>query len=71
MNSTTTKTTLITYEELLTWLGVSRQHIDRLVNRGEFPAKVHIGRRVRFDSRDIEIWLEAQRQGKPYKAKRK
>ena len=66
MNSTIKKSHLITYEELLKWLGVSRQHIDRLVNVGKFPPKIHVGRRVRFDSRDVDAWLESQRLGKPY-----
>ncbi len=47
---------LLSVREAAERLGVSRQHVYRLVQRGELPG-LHVGGVVRIDPRELEEWL--------------
>ena len=50
-------------QDVQTALGISRWTLARLVERGEFPAPVRIGKRIqRWRNTDVETWL-SERQG--------
>lgn len=51
---------MLTAEEVATYLGVPKQRIYALTHTHEIPYH-KIGRSVRFNIRDIDDWLEAQR----------
>lgn len=53
---------LLTPESLAAYLGLSRQTIyNRHSMGGELPVIVRIGRLIRFHPKDVEYWLERQR----------
>ncbi len=47
--------------EVMRIVGLSRSTIYDLEQRGEFPARVRLGRRaVRWDSHELERWLQSR-----------
>jgi len=56
------KVRLISYSELRErGIRYTRQHIDRLVAAGSFPAKVHIGpARIGWVESEVDAWLKAK-----------
>jgi excisionase family DNA binding protein len=52
----------LTTEEVLAYLQVNLRTIYRLIKAGRIPA-VRVGRQWRFRKRDIDAWLDSQRQG--------
>jgi len=56
----TTKLPLLDAAEVASALGTTRRHIQRLVTERRIPF-VKVGRFVRFDPSELELWLDAQR----------
>lgn len=48
---------LITSREAATLLSISERTLWTLTNKGDLPC-VRIGRSVRYDPRDLEVWIE-------------
>lgn len=59
MNSTQKE--WLTVTDLQAWLGLGRSKAYQLVQSGEIPSH-HIGRIRRVRRRDVEAWLERNRQ---------
>jgi excisionase family DNA binding protein len=53
--------TFLTTEEVLEYLQVNLRTVYRLIKAGKIPA-VRVGRQWRFRKRDIDAWLDSQRQ---------
>lgn len=53
---------LLTPEEVAELCATSTQTVKYWRRTGTGPLPLKIGRRVRYDSRDVESWLEEQRQ---------
>ena len=53
---------LLTVSELASYLHIHPKSIYALAARGGLPC-VRIGARLRFDSRDIDRWLSARKEG--------
>jgi excisionase family DNA binding protein len=53
--------TFLTTEEVLEYLQVNLRTVYRLIKAGKIPA-VRVGRQWRFRKRDIDAWLDGQRQ---------
>jgi excisionase family DNA binding protein len=51
----------LTTEEVLEYLQVNLRTVYRLIKAGKIPA-VRVGRQWRFRKRDIDAWLDSQRQ---------
>ena len=51
---------LLDYHEVAAVLGDSKRHSEGLVYRREIPF-IKVGRKVRFDTRDLHEWLDANR----------
>lgn len=51
----------LTTEEVLHYLQVNLRTVYRLIKAGRIPA-VRVGRQWRFRKRDVDLWLESQRQ---------
>jgi excisionase family DNA binding protein len=64
MVATTDERLLLTVEEAARRLGIGRTLAWRLVQERELPS-VRVGRCVRVPLRDLEAWVEEQRQDKP------
>lgn len=43
--------------------GVSRSTLDRMIQRGQFPKPLKIGRLNVWKSTDIQAWLDSQKMG--------
>ena len=54
-------TSLLSPEEAADVLNVTRRWVVEAAARGDLPG-VKLGRRWRFDGRDLEAWIDAQRQ---------
>jgi excisionase family DNA binding protein len=52
----------LTTEEVLEYLQVNLRTVYRLIKAGKIPA-VRVGRQWRFRKRDIDSWLDSQRNG--------
>jgi len=59
-NSTTFDGPLLTIDGVAETLGVTRRHVQRLVTERRIPF-LKIGRFVRFDPAELNVWLEDQR----------
>lgn len=55
---------LYTTDHLAELLSVSRGVIHQMSSAGELPPAIKIGRRVRYDERDVIAWLEARKETK-------
>ena len=64
MAAPTSERLLLTVEEAAQRLGIGRTLAWRLVQERELPS-VRVGRCVRVPLRDLEAWVEEQRQNKP------
>jgi excisionase family DNA binding protein len=53
--------TFLTTDEVLEYLQVNLRTVYRLIKAGKIPA-VRVGRQWRFRKRDIDAWLDSQRQ---------
>jgi excisionase family DNA binding protein len=53
---------LLTIEEVADRLRVSVPTVRWLRQEGRFAPAIRVGRRVVWDARDVEAWLEAQRE---------
>ena len=51
---------LLDTEEVAHWLGTSVRHVQRLVTEKRLPY-VKVGHFIRFDSGDVERWIEGQK----------
>jgi excisionase family DNA binding protein len=51
---------LIDVNAVADWLGTSSRHVRRLVNEKRVPY-VKVGHFIRFDPKDIAIWIEDQK----------
>jgi excisionase family DNA binding protein len=58
----TTKLPLLDAAGVALALGTTRRHVQRLVTERRIPF-VKVGRFVRFDPAELELWLDAQRVG--------
>lgn len=63
MAETTNERLLLTVEEAAQRLGIGRTLAWRLVQAGQLPS-VRLGRCVRVPRRELEVWVQAQRQDK-------
>jgi excisionase family DNA binding protein len=52
---------LIRAEEVARLVGVSTRTLWRLVNAGEFPRPIHVGRNTRWRAADVEGWVSRRR----------
>jgi excisionase family DNA binding protein len=50
----------LTLPELARWLRVSLRHVQRLLETGDGPPSIRIGRRVIFNRVAVQRWLEAR-----------
>jgi len=58
--------TLVFEKSICEWLGLSRQAVSKLVQKGTFPAPVRIGaRRKAWVICEIADWLESRRGAAP------
>jgi excisionase family DNA binding protein len=53
---------LLTIEEVAEWLRVSVLTVRWLRQEGRFAPAVRVGRRLVWDSRDADAWLDAHRE---------
>lgn len=59
---------LIRMPEVRRLTGLSRSTINRMVNRGEFPAPVEDGQRaVAWRKREVLAWIEARPTARAYR----
>lgn len=63
MAGVTSERLLLTVEEAARYLGIGRTLAWRLVQERQLPS-VRVGRCVRVPVRDLEAWVEEQRQDK-------
>ena len=64
MATLTSERLLLTVEEAARYLGIGRTLAWRLVQERRLPS-VRVGRCVRVPVRDLEAWVEKQRQDEP------
>ena len=64
MATLTSERLLMTVEEAARYLGIGRTLAWRLVQERQLPS-VRVGRCVRVPVRDLETWVEKQRQDEP------
>jgi len=64
MTALTSERLLLTVEEAARYLGIGRTLAWRLVQERQLPS-VRVGRCVRVPLRDLEAWVEEQRQDRP------
>jgi len=64
MAALTSERLLLTVEEAARYLGIGRTLAWRLVQERQLPS-VRVGRCVRVPLRDLEAWVEEQRQDRP------
>ncbi len=50
---------LVTRDEIATWLRIHPRDLRRLILAGEFPAGIQVGRRLRWERRTLEKWLDS------------
>ncbi|MGZ4166542.1 MAG: helix-turn-helix domain-containing protein [Solirubrobacteraceae bacterium] len=55
---------LWTADEVAAFLRVPKQDVYLMSRRGQIPT-VRLGRRVRFDPRDIELWVDRRTSTRP------
>ena len=60
--STTIAEQLLTIEEVADWLRVSVLTVRWLRQEGRFAPAIRVGRRLVWDARDVDDWLEAHRE---------
>jgi len=58
--TTTTTSTLLDIDGLAALLGVSERFVRRLVEERRIPF-LKIGRHVRFDRTEVELWIKSSR----------
>lgn len=63
MVETTNERLLLTVDEAAQRLGIGRTLAWRLVQAGQLPS-FRLGRCVRVPRRELEVWVQAQRQDK-------
>jgi prophage regulatory protein len=51
---------LVSLPTLLCKLQLSRSQIYALMARGEFPKQLKIGRSARWDSKELDLWIQAR-----------
>jgi predicted DNA-binding transcriptional regulator AlpA len=64
MTATGTRPTpqrLATPSEVAEWLGTDEEHLSKLRRRGDGPAFIKVGRKVRYAWADVHKWADAQR----------
>lgn len=52
---------LLTAEQVAARLAVSRRVVEEMARRGEGPPSLKLGRYRRWDERDVEAYVDAQR----------
>lgn len=55
---------LLTADRVAERLAVPKSHVWRLARRGEIPV-IRIGRLVRFDPDDLQLWIDRRTSTKP------
>jgi predicted DNA-binding transcriptional regulator AlpA len=53
-----------TLPELALWLRVSERHVQRLLETGDGPPSIRLGRRIIFHRVAVQRWLDARTTGK-------
>jgi excisionase family DNA binding protein len=53
-----------TLPELALWLRVSERHVQRLLETGDGPPSIRLGRRIIFNRVAVQQWLEARTSGR-------
>jgi excisionase family DNA binding protein len=54
----------LTLPELARWLRVSERHLQRLLEIGDGPPLIRLGRRIIFNRVAVQHWLEARTTGR-------
>lgn len=54
-------TELISVEALSEWLGVPVGTLYKWRERGQGPRSAKLGKRLRYDRRDVDSWIESQK----------
>jgi putative DNA primase/helicase len=54
----------LTLPELARWLHVSERHVQRLLETGDGPPSIRLGRRIIFNRVTVQQWLEARTTGR-------
>ncbi|TVT77434.1 MAG: helix-turn-helix domain-containing protein [Denitromonas halophila] len=52
--------TLMTKEDLMELLQVSKRTIDTMIAKSDLPAHTHIGRRLYWRGTDVATWIDAR-----------
>lgn len=52
---------LLSMEEVRARVPVTRAALYAFINRGEFPKPLHVGRRIFWDARDIDAYVDGLR----------
>jgi excisionase family DNA binding protein len=56
---------LMTYQEVLDWLGVSKSTFARWTREGKVPPRIKLGRHVFFRQDELLAWLESRKVSQP------
>jgi excisionase family DNA binding protein len=54
----------LTLPELARWLRVSERHVQRLLETGDGPPSIRLGRRIIFNRLAVQQWLETRTTGR-------
>lgn len=52
---------LLTATDVADWLKVTRMTVYNLMSQQDFPKPIKLGAAVRWDSAEVESWLQAQK----------
>ena len=61
---------LLTAEEVAAWLGKSVRAVYAMVERGQLPGVIHVGRRLLFEKQVLVRWLDERRALSPTESQR-
>ena len=67
MTETTKQQPLMTARQVADVIGVCEKTVNRMSMRLDFSQLIKVGRAVRFDPREIEIWIDSSNHGVKYK----
>lgn len=54
---------LLTIRDLAARANIGTRTASRWLDAGKLPHPIRLGRLIRFDARDVEAWLDAQKGG--------
>jgi prophage regulatory protein len=55
-------TMLLTVDDVLAYLQISRTHLYNLMREDKFPASIKVGQSVRWQPEDIEAWIQERKE---------